>query len=111
LVEHTIRVVIIDDSRGEKCDARCGVDWSSKEDMALAEQRIKDRFGGTVRLEYLDLSKPSDSGRASELMSGIRDEGLSFPLLLVNGETRISGRFDIRQLLDVVEAEMELSYD
>ncbi len=111
MVEHTIRGVIIDDSKGEKCDARCGVDWSSKEDMALAKQRIKDRFGDAVRLEYLDLSKLSDSRRASALMSGIRDKGLLFPLLLINGEARISGQFDIRQLLDVIEAEKELSYD
>lgn len=111
MAEHTIRVTIVDDSKGEKCDVGCGVDWSSEEDMALAEQRIKDRFGGTVRLEYLDRSRPSDSDHASELISGIGDEGLSFPLLLVNGEARISGQFDIRRLLDVIEAETELSHD
>jgi disulfide oxidoreductase YuzD len=111
LAEHTIRVTILDDSKGDKCDVGCGVDWSSGEDVSLARQRIKDRFGDIARLEYLDLSRPSDSYRASELMSGIGGEGLSFPLLLVNGEARIAGQFDIRRLLDVIEAERELSHD
>jgi disulfide oxidoreductase YuzD len=111
LVERTIRVTIIDDSRGEKCDARCGVDWASGEALTLAERRIKDRFGDRIRLEYLDISDPPAGCRASELVPEIKSKDLPLPMLLVNGETRIPGQFDIRQLLDVIEVETELDND
>ncbi len=108
LIRHTIQITIVDDSTGEKCDAYCGVDWSSAEAIALASQRIKDRFGDKIQLEYLDLSKPMTNHRALELNQEVRNKNLSLPLLLINGEPRISGQFDIRQLLDAIDAEMEI---
>lgn len=109
MIEHSIQIVIVDDSKGEKCDAHCGVDWSSDEVIALARQQIKERFGGRVQLEYLDLSKPMVGHRALELNQAIRNKNLSLPLLLINGEPRISGEFDIRLLLDVIETEVEIT--
>jgi len=108
LIKHTIQITILDASKGEKCDAHCGVDWSSVEALALANQRIKDRFGDKIQLEYLDLSKPMANRHALELNQEIRNKNLSLPLLLINGEPRISGQFDIRQLLDAIDAEMEI---
>jgi len=111
LLKYTIQVTIIDDTKGEKCDAHCGVDWSSVEAITLASQRIKDRFGDKIPLEYLDLSKPVDNRRALEFIQGIKNKNLSLPLLLINGEPRISGQFDIRLLLDAVNAELELNHE
>ena len=108
LVKQTIQITIIDDSRGEKCEAHCGVDWSSAEAIALANQRIRDRFGDKIQLEYLDLSKPVANHRALELSQEVRNKNLSLPLLLINGKPRISGQFDIRLLLDAIEAETEI---
>jgi len=108
LIKHTIQITIVDDSKSEKCDAHCGVDWSSAEAIALARQRIKDRFGDKIQLEYLDLSKAMANRRALELNRMVKNKNLSLPLLLINGEPRISGQFDIRQLLDVIDAEMEI---
>ena len=51
LVDHPIQVIIADDSKGEKCDAHCGVEWSSPEVVALASQRIKDRFGDKIQFK------------------------------------------------------------
>lgn len=107
LNEPDIKIIIVDDSRGEKCDAGCGTDWSSLEAIALASQRIRDRFGDRVKLDCVDLSQMANSHRASELKQRIRD--LPLPLLLVNGAPRISGQFDIRQLLNAVDAEMEMN--
>ena len=104
--KHDIQIVIIDDSKGEKCEANCGVDWSSAEAVTLANQRIKDRFGDRVKLEYLDLSKPGGDDRALEFKPRIKD--LPLPLLVINGEPRISGQFDIRMLLDVIDVEVEM---
>jgi len=108
LIEHAIQITIVDDSEGEKCDARCGVDWSSAETLALASQRIKDRFGDKIRLEYVDLAKPMSSRDALKLKQQIRDENLTLPVLIINGKPRISGQFDIRLLLDAIDAEMQI---
>jgi disulfide oxidoreductase YuzD len=108
LIKHIIQITIVDDSKGEKCDAHCGVDWSSVDAIALANQRIKDRFGNRIQLEYLELSKPVANRRAPELKQRFKTENLPLPLLLINGEPRISGQFDIRQLLDAIDAEMEI---
>ncbi len=111
LIKHTIQVSIIDDSKGEKCDAHCGVDWSSVEAFTLASQRIKDRFSDKIQLEYLDLSKPIANRHALELFPGIKNKELSLPLLLIDGKLRISGQFDIRLLLDALNAELELKHE
>ncbi len=111
LIKHTIQVTIVDDSKGEKCDAHCGVDWSAVEAITLASQGIKDRFGDKIQLEYLDLSKPIANRRALELFQGIKNKDLSLPLLLINSKPRISGQFDIRLLLDAINAELELNYE
>ena len=105
MIKHDVQIVIVDDSKGEKCEANCGVDWSSAEAITLAKQRIKDRFGDRARLEYIDLSEPI-SDRALELSQ--RFKGLPLPLLVINGKPRISGRFDIRLLLDAIDAEIEI---
>ena len=108
LIKQAIQITIVDDSTGEKCHAHCGVDWSSVETITLASQRIKDRFGDNIQLEYLDLSKPVANRRTLELNQEIKSKNLSLPLLLINGEPRISGQFDIHQLLDAIDAEIEI---
>ena len=105
MIKHDIQIVILDDSKGEKCEVNCGVDWSSDEAITLAKQRIKDRFGDSARLEYIDLSKPVND-RALELSQRFKD--LPLPLLVINGKPRISGQFDIRLLLDAIDAEIEI---
>ncbi len=104
----TIQITIVDDSRGEKCDAECGLDWSSAEVITLASQRIKDRFGEKIELEYLDLAKATANRHTLELSQEIKGKNLLLPLLTINGRLRISGIFDVRQLLDAIEAEMEI---
>ena len=106
--KHDIQIVIVDDSKGEKCDAHCGVDWSSAESIALASRQIKDRFGEEIKLAYIDLSQPTANALAPELSQAIKNQNLPLPLLLINGQPRISGPFDIRQLFDTVEVEIEI---
>lgn len=108
MIKHTIEIVIMDDSKSEKCDAHCGVDWSSAEAIAQARQQIKERFGEGIQLEYLDLAKAATNHPALELNQAIRNRNLSLPILLINGEPRISGEFDIRLLLDVIDTEREI---
>ncbi len=110
--KHNIQIIIVDDSKSEKydaeCDAKCGVAWSSVEAIALASRQIENRFGEEIKLEYLDLSQPAANPHTLELSQEIKDKDLLLPLLLINGQPRISGPFDIRQLLDTIEAEIEI---
>lgn len=108
MIKPVIQITIVDDSKVEKCHAHCGLDWSSPEVIALTSQRIKDRFGGKIKLDYLDLSKPVTKHHASELKQQVRNKKLPLPLLVINGEPRISGQFDIRRLLDAIDAEIEI---
>ena len=108
MIEHTVQITIIDDSSREQCDASCGVDWSSPEAIDLASQRIKDRFGEKVQLECLDLSKAVGSRDAVEWDEVIKQKNLSLPALFIDGHPRIAGEFDIRQLLDAIEADIEI---
>jgi disulfide oxidoreductase YuzD len=110
LIEPAIQITIVDDSKVEKCDAHCGVDWSSPEVVALASQRIKDRFGDRIiKLQYLDLSKPVTNHYASALKQRVRNNNLPLPLLIINGKPRILGEFDIRLLLDAIDTEIEIT--
>jgi disulfide oxidoreductase YuzD len=108
LPENTIQITILNDSRQEECEAGCGVDWSSLEATTLAIQRIKDRFGEEIQLEYLDLAKAKADDDIFKWNEEILKRNLSLPLLLLNNQVRISGPFDIRQLLDTIEAEIEI---
>ena len=108
MIKRDIQIVIVDGSKVGRCNISCGVDWSSAEAIALASQRIKDRFGDRVQLKYLDLSKPVVDYHALELQRKFRNKGLPLPLLVINGESRISGQFDIRLLLDAIDAEIEI---
>ena len=111
MIKPVIQITILDDSKGEKCDAHCGVDWSSAETIALASQRIKDRFSNRIELQYLDLAKPMTTRQALKLKRQIRNKNLALPLLIINGEPRISGQFDIRLLLDAFDAEIKINYE
>ena len=108
LINDTIQIIIINGTTQQECDAHCGEDWSSPETITLAGQRIKDRFGENIQLECIGLSKTIADRQASEWSQAIRDENLSLPLLLINGQPRISGQFDIRQLLDAIDAEIDI---
>ena len=108
LVKQGIQIIIVDDGKAEKCDAGCGIDWSSPEVRALAERQIGGRFGDIGQLEYLDLSEPFAGKITLGLRQKFGDEYQSLPVLVINGEVRIAGQFDIRMLLDAIDAEMEI---
>ena len=107
LAKPFIQIIIIYNSQGERCDAQCGMDWSSPEFSSLANKRIKDRFGDRISLKYIDLSE-AQTRNGLELSQGIRYEDKLLPLLVINSQIRISGQFDINQLLDAVDAEIEI---
>lgn len=108
MTQTVVEINIIDDTSRRDCDIDCGTDWSSQETVTLASQQIKSRFGAEMHLEYIDLSRATPDNRVAQWHQIIRKKNLSVPLLLINGHLRIAGQFDTRQIIDAVEAEMEL---
>ncbi len=106
MVKPTIQVTIVDDSKGERCNVDCGVDWSSTEVTTLTSRRIKERFGDRVELKYVDLSKPGTN--LPKLNQATMNKNQPLPLLAIDGQVRISGQFDIHLLLDAIDAEIEI---
>jgi len=106
LTKNNIWITIIDDSNSEKCEAHCGVDWSRAENLAQASRQIKERFSTRIALKYSDLSGATDT-LSLEWRKKVSKENLSLPLLVINDKIRISGEFDLRMLLDVIDAQIE----
>lgn len=92
-------------SKSEECDAYCGIDWASAEAATMVSQRVKERFGDRIQIEYFDLSEPNQ--RTIKLEQAMERENQILPSLVIDGRIRISGQFDIRHLLDAIEAEIE----
>ncbi|HEY93490.1 MAG TPA: DUF1462 family protein [Dehalococcoidia bacterium] len=103
-----IQVTIINDPARQDCDVSCGTDWSLRESLELAEEQVRNRFGEGVHLKYLDLTGKEKTDSIIDWGEKIINENLSVPLLVLNGHLRITGNFDIRQMLDVIEAELEI---
>ncbi|MFH1002567.1 MAG: hypothetical protein V1780_00290 [Chloroflexota bacterium] len=99
-----MQVTIASDRRSEACPAHCGVDWSDPEAIARARQHLRDRFGDGVTLTGLDLATTEPP---QELEAPLRAGNL--PRLLINGQPRISGPFDLRMLADTIKTEMEMA--
>ena len=108
LSKPAIQITVLDDRRPDECQAGCGIDWASPEEVALANQRIKERFGDRVKMEYLNMSGTDANNDMQRWKETIQKRNLLLPLLLLNGNLRISGQFDIRQMLDAIEVEIEL---
>jgi hypothetical protein len=106
LTEPSVLVTIVADSTSQRCSGNCAGDWSFPDALDLARQRISERFGDRAVLELVDLSSPSDSPHVRKIKASV--QGMPLPVLLANGRPRIAGEFDIRQLLDVIEAGLEV---
>lgn len=103
----SIQVTVFDNSQGEKCEGRCGLDFSAPGAIESITELLDKLYRGRVQLEYLDLAEPSISSAHPEIVEKVRVENLSLPLLLINGKLRISGYFDIRLLQNAIQIEME----
>jgi len=110
--QQPIRITIVDDSRGETCEARCGLNLSSPEERRTMAEQLRKLYGDRVQLDYHDLGDPSAWDAPGLHLPPPGQEGSDvwrFPLLLVNGRPRISGYLDLRLMQNVIQAEMEMA--
>ena len=103
-----VQITVLDDAKAAKCEAHCGLEFSSPQAVEQVTELLRKLYGETVQLEYLDLAKALDSRLYPEIVERIRAESLPLPLLLINGNLRVSGYFDIHLLQSVIQAEFEM---
>ena len=93
---------------GKPCTEGCGTDWLVEENQRLAHEVVERAFGPGVSLRFVNLAEPAAQEANRELMERVRSEGLPLPALLINGEVKIAGYFDLRMLNDMIGAAREL---
>ncbi len=70
-----------------KCGSR--MTWASATEAL--ERRLKLRFAGQVRVQYIELFTP-ESFVFAEIMKGIQEERYHLPIVLVDGEITSEGK-------------------
>ncbi|MBI2859112.1 MAG: hypothetical protein HYX90_08545 [Chloroflexi bacterium] len=105
-----LKVEIVTGASAGACDAGCGVDWNLPQNLAAAKEEAHKRFGPRVRLSLCSISSPCQDGLPTSLQQQIEGGVVLLPVLLVKGEPRISGYFDMRMMLDVIEAALEADH-
>ena len=103
-----ILVTVVDDAASPKCEARCGLDFSSPETFKSTTEVLRKRFGGRVKLEYAGMDAVQ-AGPLAEMAERLKSGELVLPLLLINGKPRISGYFDLHSLQEAIQAEIEIA--
>jgi hypothetical protein len=103
-----ILVTVVDDVAIPRCEARCGLDFSSPETFESTVSVLRKLFGSRVKLEYAGLDA-IQAGPLAEVGERLKSGDLVLPLLLVNGKPRISGYFDLHSLQEVIQAEIEMA--
>ena len=101
-------VTVVDDAASPKCEARCGLDFSSPETFKSTAEVLRKLFGSRVKLEYATLDAIR-SGLLAEVADRVKSGDLVLPLLLINGKPRVSGYFDLHLLQEVIQAEIEMA--
>ncbi len=103
-----ILVTVVDDAASPKCEARCGLDFSSPETLKSTTQVLRKLFGSRVKLEYAG-PDAIQAGPLAEVADRVKSGDLVLPLLLINGKPRVSGYFDLHLLQEVIQAEIEMA--
>jgi hypothetical protein len=109
LANADIKITIVDDSTNQPCSGSCGKDWSQPEAISAARREIEARFGQRVELEYINLPKAKGISDISHIKTVIRN--MPLPVILSNGQPRIAGEFDMRQLMDIIETDLEVKFE
>ena len=96
-------------ANAKMCSESCGVNWLTPGPQQEARDRLKQRFGDKVKIDFYDLDIPAVQEKHGKWLERVKKEKLLMPLLVIDGEVRINGFFDTRMLIDMVDAEGELA--
>lgn len=83
------------------------MDWMKGENQALARREVTRKHGDEVVVDFMDIRTSAASAAQTELIRRVQAQNPPFPVLLLNGNPRITGPFDVRMLLDMIETELD----
>ena len=93
-----IHVEIVGADKQASCHTECTIDWSQSEIQIQARNELRKRFGKHIKLDFISMEDANDK------LIHEKD----FPLLLMNDQIRMSGQFDIKKLIEIIETQMEI---
>ena len=94
----SIHVKIVGADKQALCHMECTIDWSQPETQIQARNELRKRFGKHVKLDFISMEDANDKLRHEK----------DFPLLLMNDQIRMSGQFDTKKLIEIIETQMEI---
>jgi disulfide oxidoreductase YuzD len=62
------------------------------------------RYGDQVEVEYWDLSQPTAQAQHPRVLAAIQEQDLSYPVVMVEDQIRLTGSVHYYDVLPVVEA-------
>jgi len=80
---------------------------SSLETSRVTEYYLQKQYGPAVQVEYVDISDPAAQARFPEQAALAEEQGLAFPLVLINGELALVGSAHLFQVLPLVQSLLE----
>jgi len=105
----TMDVVVLEHREmGKPCTEGCGMDWLVEENQKLAHELVEQGFGSSVSLRFVNLAEPGAEAAYRSLVEHVRAEGIVLPVLIINGEVKIAGYFDLRMLNEMIDATSDL---
>jgi hypothetical protein len=93
-----LNIEIINSSNQTLCQSKCGIDWSIPHIRNEIVKILTEIYGNFVRIEYTD----------NAVDRGIQP---NHPVLLMNGQVRLIGPFDLHQLIETIETQLEVGGD
>lgn len=100
--EKPIQVTIFDDRAAEHCPGGCG------DSLDFVTSYLKERYGETVEVEYLNLAQPAVRRRNRKILAQIEEQGLLLPLVALNGRLKLSGSVEYRAIVEAIETLKEV---
>jgi disulfide oxidoreductase YuzD len=61
------------------------------------------QFGDAVEVRYVDMYDPESQAAFPELLAAVKEQGLPYPLVAINGELRAAGSAHYYHVLPYVE--------
>lgn len=100
-----MRLAILNDtSRRDGCTFCYGT-WSTPEDIMFIVDRLQERYGQHVAVQYVDVARDQPNQDDARLVELAREQGLPLPIVAIDGSIKLIGAADYRVIAEAIEAQ------
>ncbi len=104
----TLHITVVDDTRSQQHGGFCGVGCAFPETWGFLRDQLRERYEGTVELEYVDLGQPGVADMHPELERLVSQPNIMLPAIAFDGVVRLAGVVDYRTIVEAIEMEWEV---